>query len=145
MNTKTTHKGAKAQSLASLRFKAFVVDMFMIYIPILYITTYFILDGKEDFLSNQLAVFCDTFLLGLILSAFFAKTGQSPGYKAYELKLIDIQTKAKPSFGRAFFRYFCFLLSGATLFGLFVCFIREDKRHLHDLLSQTNVQIAKNV
>ncbi len=122
------------------RFKAFVVDMFMIYIPILYITTYVILDGKEDFLSNQLAVFVDTFLFGLILSLFFAKSSQSPGFKAYELSLVDAKTHTKPSLLKAFFRYFCFLLSGASVLGLFVGFFRRDKKQLHDLLSSTYVK-----
>ncbi len=121
------------------RFKAFIVDIFMIYIPILYITTYVILDGKEDFLNNDIAVFCDVFLLGFILSIFFAKTSQSPGYKAYELKLLDKKTMKKPSFLRAFWRYFCFLLSGASVVGLIICFFRKDKQNLHDLISQTIV------
>ncbi len=122
------------------RFKAFVIDTFMIYIPILYITTYGFLNGKEDFLSNQLAVFIDTFLFGLILSMFFSKTGQSPGFKAYELKLIDNATGNKPTFLKAFIRYFYFLISGTTIVGLFMGFFRKDKKTLHDILSNTKVQ-----
>ncbi len=121
------------------RFKSFVVDVFMIYTPILYITTYLILDGKDDFLANQIAVFCDTFLFGFILSIFFAKSSQSPGYKAYEIKLLDSKTMKKPSFLRAFWRYFAFLISGASLIGLILCFFRKDKQNLHDLLSRTIV------
>lgn len=122
------------------RMKAFITDSFMIYIPILYITTYLILDGKEDFLSNQMAVFVDTFLFGFILSIFFAKSGQSPGFRAYEMKLIDKKTMEKPSFFKAFFRYFCFLISGASVVGLFLCFFRKDKQNLHDIMSQTMAQ-----
>lgn len=122
------------------RFKAFITDMFMIYIPILYITTYVVLDGKDDFLSNQIAVFVDVFLLGFILCIFFAKSGQSPGYRAYEIKLVDKKTLKKPSFFKAFWRYFCFLLSGASVIGLFVCFFRKDKQNLHDLISGTITQ-----
>lgn len=122
------------------RMKAFITDSFMIYIPILYITTYLILDGKEDFLSNQIAVFVDTFLFGFILSIFFAKSGQSPGFRAYEMKLIDKKTMEKPSFFKVFFRYFCFLISGASVVGLFLCFFRKDKQNLHDIMSQTMAQ-----
>ncbi len=121
------------------RFKSFVVDIFMIYTPILYITTYVVLDGKDDFLANQIAVFVDTFLLGLILSIFFAKSSQSPGYKAYDIRLLDKKTMKSPSFLRAFFRYFVFLISGASLVGLVLCFFRKDKQNLHDLLSRTIV------
>ncbi len=119
------------------RFKAFIIDMFMIYIPILYVTTYMVLGSKEAFLQNQFAIFIDTFLLGFILSIFVAKSGQSPGYKAYDMKVIDICTKEKPSFLKAFLRYVCFLISGATLVGLFVGWFRKDKRNLHDLMSKT--------
>lgn len=34
---------------ASERIKAFITDMFMINMPLLYLTTYVFLDGKEDF------------------------------------------------------------------------------------------------
>lgn len=122
------------------RFKAFIIDTFMIYIPILYITTYLILGSKEEFLANQIAIFVDTFLFGLILSIFFAKSGQSPGFRAYEMKLIDKKTMQKPTLLKAFYRYFCFLISGASVVGLFVCFFRKDKQNLHDLMSQTMAQ-----
>lgn len=120
-----------------LRIKAFIVDIFMIYIPILYVTAYIVLDGKDDFLSNETAIFVDVFLFGLILIVFWVAKGQSPGYKAYDLHVIDTRTKKKPLFFRALMRYICFLLSGATFLGLFVVFFRKDRMHLHDLLSNT--------
>lgn len=122
------------------RFKAFVIDTFMIYIPILYITTYVVLDGKDDFLANQVAIFIDAFLFGFVLSIFFAKTGQSIGYKAYNIQLYDTKNMQKPSFLKAFFRYFCFLFSGAFLFGILLCFFRKDKKNLHDILSKTSIK-----
>lgn len=124
---------------AIMRIKAFIVDVFMIYIPILYITTYLILDGKDDFLQNQMAIFIDTALFGLILTIFLAKNGQSPGYKAYSLYAIDTRTKEKVLFVRALFRYICFLFSGATFVGLFIFIFRKDKMHLHDILSNTTI------
>lgn len=121
------------------RFKAWVVDMFMIYVPILYITTYIILDGKEAFQSNQWAIFIDTVLFGLILALFWTKKGQSPGLKAYDLKLIDTNTGQNPSFVRAFWRYLAYLISGATIIGLLLAPFRKDRKNLHDLLSKTLV------
>lgn len=119
------------------RIKAFIVDVFMIYIPILYITAYMVLDGKDDFLNNQEAIFIDVLLFGIILVIFWVKSGQSPGYKAYALQVIDANTKQKPLFVRSLWRYFAFLISGASFFGLFVFLFRKDKRHLHDILSNT--------
>lgn len=119
------------------RIKAFITDIFMIYVPILYVTTYGILNGKDDFLENQLAIFIATFLLGLILSIFFTLSGQSPGFRAYEMELINIKTGKKPSFILAFWRYLCFLFSATTIAGIILCFFRKDGRNLHDLLSNT--------
>lgn len=137
--SKIQEKNIKALHVSPIlwRFKAFIVDTFMIYIPLLYITGYGILDGKDSFLSNHLAHFAVTFLFGLILSIFFAKNAQTPGYKAYSMRLVCKDTLQKPSFFRAFFRYFCFLISGASVFGLILCFFRKDKQNLHDLLSKT--------
>lgn len=120
-----------------LRIKAFIIDTFMIYIPILYFTTYVILGSKEAFLENQFAIFIDIFLFGFILTIFFSIKGQSPGYKAYEIELIDMKTEKRVKFLKAFWRYFCFLIAGASVVGLFLCFFREDRLNLHDILSKT--------
>ena len=72
-----------------LRIKALIVDLFMIYVPILYIITYIFMDGKDDFQSSQLAPFVATLLYGLIYAAFISRTGQTPGKKAYEIKAIS--------------------------------------------------------
>jgi len=122
------------------RFKAWVIDMFMIYVPLLYFTTYVILDGKEAFQSNNLAIFADTALFGIILALFWSKKGQSPGLKAYDLYLIDSNTKQKPSFIRSLWRYVAYLFSGVTLVGLLIGFFRKDRKNLHDLLSHTYVR-----
>jgi len=76
-NPATEEPSFKAAAIVA-RFKAWVIDMFMIYVPLLYVTTYIILDGKEAFQSNQWAIFIDTTLFGLILALFWAKKGQSP-------------------------------------------------------------------
>lgn len=125
------------------RFKAFVVDLFIILMPILYITTYLILDGKEDFQQNQIAIFLCSLLFGVILSIFFAKTAQSPGYKAYDLWLVDDITKKNPNFLKLILRYIIFLFSCAFLFGIILAFLRKDRKTLHDLLTKTSVLTKK--
>jgi uncharacterized RDD family membrane protein YckC len=121
------------------RAKALIIDVFMIYIPLLYLTTYVILDGKEAFQSNQWAIFIDSFLFGLILALFWAKTGQSPGCRAYNLEVIHTKTGKKPHFFQALWRYGAFLLAGTTIFGILLAPFRQDKKNLHDLLSHTLV------
>ncbi|MDR0761446.1 MAG: RDD family protein [Campylobacteraceae bacterium] len=119
------------------RIKAFIVDMFMINMPILYFTVYIILGGRDEFLNNQPAILICTMIFGVILSIFFAVTGQSPGYKAYGIQLMDLQTKQKPGFFRAMWRFLCFVVFGAIFIGFLPAFFRKDKRCLHDILSDT--------
>lgn len=135
------------QKIASIpkRVKAFLIDMFMINMPILYIATYLILDGKDDFRQNSIAIFICTMLFGTITSALFSKFSQTPGYKAYEMKLIYIKTGNSVGFFRCFFRFFCFIVSGVTLIGLILCFFRKDGKNLHDLLSNTMAVDMRNL
>ncbi len=72
-----------------LRFKAFLIDIFLLYTPILYLF-YFILGSKEAFLNNQLIIFLCSLIFGLIQGLFLLKKAQSPGFKAYDLYLINI-------------------------------------------------------
>ena len=60
------------------RVKAFIMDMFFIAAPLLYIMTYVILSGKDEFQSNQLAIFLVWLVFGVIQSIFFAFKAQRP-------------------------------------------------------------------
>lgn len=84
-----------------LRFRALLIDIFLIYVPILYLF-YFLLGSKEAFLNNHFITTLCTFLFGLIQAIFLTKKAQSPGLKAYDLYLIDIKTGKKLSFLRNF-------------------------------------------
>ena len=121
------------------RIKAFITDMFMIYAPILYIITYLFLDGKEDFQSSQLAPFIGVSLYGLIYALLTSRFGQTPGKKAYLIKIVDITTQKNISFIRALFRFIVFLFSATIAIGLVLPFFRKDNRTLHDLLAKTVV------
>lgn len=127
-----------------LRIKAFIVDMFFIAMPLLYITTYLILGSKEAFQENQFAIAIVWAIYGLITSVFIAKSAQTPGYKFAEIYLIDLKTGRKISFFKAFLRFVCFILAGFSIVGLLLCFFRKDKLNLHDLLTQTAPVIKKS-
>jgi uncharacterized RDD family membrane protein YckC len=144
---KITKKNQNEQRLASIpkKIKAFVIDMFMINMPILYIAAYLILNGKEDFQQNPAAIFICTMLFGLIMSILFFKFAQTPGYKAYEIKLVDAKTGKTVGFFRCFFRFVCFIFSGTILVGLLLCFFRKDGKNLHDLLSNTVAIDIQNI
>ena len=121
------------------RIKAFITDMFMIYAPILYIITYVFMGGKEDFQASQYAPLIGVTLYGFIYAILLSKLGQTPGKKAYTIKVVDVKTKEKISFIRALLRFIAFLFSATILLGLLVPFYRKDNRALHDLLCGTVV------
>ncbi|MGE4419476.1 MAG: RDD family protein [Sulfurimonas sp.] len=123
----------------SSRVKAFITDMFMIYAPILYLITYVALGGKDEFQSSQLAPFIGVTLYGLIYAVLLSKFAQTPGKKAYELKVVDDKTGENLSFFRALLRFVAFLFTATTLLGLFVPFYRRDKKALHDIICGTLV------
>ena len=109
----------------------------MIYTPILYVITYIILNGKEAFQASASAQFAGVLLYGIIYAVFLFKTGQTPGKKAYSMKVVDFKTHQKLSFFRACWRFIAFLFTATTLLGLFIPFYRKDKRALHDILSNS--------
>jgi len=124
------------------RVKALIVDLFMIYTPILYLITYVVLGSKEQFQSSQFAPFIAISLYGLIYSVLISKFGQTPGKKAYSIKVIDDKTNKNISFFRALWRFVMFLFSATILIGLLIPFYRKDKKALHDIICGT-VEIYK--
>ncbi len=121
------------------RIKAFITDMFMIYIPILYIITYIFMDGAADFQDSQLAPLLGVSIYGLVYAVLLAKYGQTPGKKAYHIKVINSKTHENISYFMAFIRFFAFLFTATTLLGLLLPLYREDKKSLHDILASTVV------
>lgn len=130
---------------ASRRVKAFITDMFMINMPILYLTTYIFLDGKDAFTHNQIAILACGISYGIITSLFFAISSQTPGYRYAQLKLVrfseDSQSlsKHKVGFIRVFVRYVFWIIGTSFLFGIVIGILRTDGRCLHDVLCDTCV------
>lgn len=118
--------------------KAFITDLFMLLMPIMYAVVYLMMDGREGFskhmMEGWLAILIPNFI---IVFLFFWRTGQTPGCKAYNIKLIDNKTGKQPHPLAIGLRYYFELLSILSLVGLFMAFFRKDKRTLHDLLSGT--------
>ncbi|MDH4944446.1 RDD family protein [Sulfurimonas sp. C5] len=119
------------------RIKAFVVDMFMIYTPILYFIAYVVMGSKEEFQASQLAPLIAVSIYGVIYAVLIAKFGQTPGKKAYMIKIVDDKTMKNISFFRAICRFIMFLFSTTILLGLLTPFYRRDKKALHDIVCGT--------
>jgi uncharacterized RDD family membrane protein YckC len=121
------------------RFKAFVTDMFMIMMPIMYLTTYVIMDGADSFKSSETARWVTMAIYGLITVIFWVRKGQTPGFKAYDLRLVDDNTKKPIGYGLAVARYLMFIFSAVSIVGILLPFFRKDKKTLQDVLMQTSV------
>ena len=123
-----------------LKIKAFITDSFMLLMPIMYVVFYFIMDGREDFAEHRLSGWLYILIpLIIVQTLFLYKTGQTPGYRAYNITLIDEKSKKKPSLFIVLFRNLSAILSFFTIIGWMLMFFRKDNKNLHDLLSATAV------
>lgn len=140
--TKNFWQNFLSQTLLIQRFKAFITDIFMIYMPILYITTYVILGSKEALWASQSAIFSCVVVYGIITSAIFAHNGQSCGYM-YAKIILKKDNGKEIGFATAFVRFVIFCVSFGLIVGLFVPLVRKDRRFLHDLALKVSVETCK--
>jgi len=139
---KKTVQKAEVQHLPyasiSTKTKAFITDAFMLLMPIMYIVVYFVVGGLPAF-SKQLATGWSYILLPnfIVVLLFFWKSGQTPGCKAYDIKLVDSKTGEKAHPLAIGLRYYFELISIISIIGLAMAFFRKDRKCLHDLLSGT--------
>jgi len=123
-----------------LKIKAFLTDAFMLLMPIMYVVFYLVMDGREGFSEHKLLGWFYILLpLVIVQTIFMHLTGQTPGYRAYNITLIDENTKKKPTLFIIIFRNLAAILSLFTLLGWALMFFRKDNKTLHDLLSATAV------
>jgi len=125
---------------SGLKIKAFLTDAFMLLMPIMYIVFYLVLDGREGFAEHKLLGWMYILVpLVVVQSIFMYFSGQTPGYRAYNITLIYEKTKSKPSLFVIVFRNLSAILSFFTIVGWMLMFFRKDSKTLHDLLSVTAV------
>lgn len=120
--------------------KAFITDSFMLLMPIMYLVTYLLMDGLQDFSKHKLegwiAILIPNFI---IVFLFFWRSAQTPGCKAYAIKLVDSKTGAQAHPLAIALRYYFELISIILVLGLLMAFFRKDRKCLHDLLSGTTL------
>ena len=128
--------------LASLpsRLKAFLLDTFLITTPILYIVIYLIMGSGEEFSQNRALGWGIIFAIhATIILIFWLKNGQTPGLKAYDIKLVDNITKQRVSVIQVLVRYATTLFAVVSIFLLFIPFFNKDKKTFQDILSNTSI------
>ena len=132
------HKNEYQYASSGMKIKAFLTDAFMLVMPIMYVVFYLVMGGREGFSEHKMIGWIYILLpLVIVQSIFMYKTGQTPGYRAYNLTLIDENTGKKPSLFIILFRNLAAILSLFTFFGWIMMFFRKDNKTLHDLLSTT--------
>ena len=124
----------------SEKLKAFLTDSFMLLMPIMYTVFYLVMGGREGFAAHKALGWLYILIpLVIVQTLFMFKSGQTPGYRAYDLEVIDESTGKRPSLGLILFRNLAAILSMAMLFGWMLMFFRKDHKNLHDLLSNTAI------
>jgi uncharacterized RDD family membrane protein YckC len=138
--TKSSSSPQREYATVGDKLKAFLTDSFMLLMPIMYVVFYLVMGGREGFAAHK-ALGWLYILIPLIIvqTLFMYKTGQTPGYRAYNIEVIDESTGARPSLFLILFRNLAAVLSMATIFGWMLMFFRKDHKNLHDLLSNTAV------
>jgi len=122
------------------KIKAFITDSFLLSMPIAYIVIYLVLGGREGFRDDMVMGWIYLLApLGFIVILFYFIAGQTPGMKAYEIKVVDNKTGEKPSILLSALRFFFFNIVLFSFIGIFVSFFRDDRRGIHDILSGTSV------
>lgn len=147
---KVRYAGFKERGLA------FVTDIFMIGIPITLIIM--ILFGHNQMMHsaggmdvlmnpaeakqhapNPVASIVQMTLYALTFILFWRLSGQTPGKKMMQIKVVDAVTFERASWGKLLLRFVGYFLSFISIIGFFAGLFRPDKRALHDLVSGTAV------
>jgi uncharacterized RDD family membrane protein YckC len=127
------------------RIKAFITDSFMLLMPILYGVIYLVMGSREGFAQNMLLGWVYIVIpLVMVETIFIIKTGQTPGMRAYEMRVVDATTKEIPkSVGLVVVRQVLGVVD-FLLFGWLLIFFRKDRRTPHEILTNTMLIKTKN-
>jgi len=121
----------------SERFKAFITDTFMLLMPIMYIVFYLVMDGREGFSQQKLLGWLYIVVPYITVTmVFLAKTGQTPGMRAYDIKVVNLADGKIPPPGRLFVRQ-ALGVADFLFFGWVTMFFRRDHRTPHEILTHT--------
>ena len=128
-----------------LRFKAFITDTFMLFMPIIYIVFYIVMGSREEFADDKMMGWLYIFIPHMIITiAFLFKKGQTPGLKAYEGTLVDKKTGKKAKLIWIISRYFITTIVVMLPILWLVPYFNKKRLTLQDLLSQTCIKYTPN-
>ena len=122
-----------------IKSKAAITDSFMLLMPIMYVVFYLVMDGRDGFSDDKIMGWVYILLPFITVQTLFMffGNGQTPGYRNYKIKVVDVNTLENAPLLSIIFRNIAMVLSIATVVGWLMMFFRKDNRGLHDLLSNT--------
>lgn len=127
-------------SSLSFRFKAFLIDTFLITMPIFYIVIYLVMGSGAEFAQNRALGWSIILAIHIVaIFIFWLKKAQTPGLKAYNLKLVDSKTLKKISFFQALIRYFATGFSIISIFFFLTPYFNKERKTFQDIVSRTKI------
>jgi len=122
------------------QIKAVITDVFMLVMPLMYVSIYILLGGREGFASNMLLGWGYILAPYLIISVIFLiLKGQTPGLKAYDIKLVNASNHNKANLFQIIIRQFLSILITTSIIGLLFPFFRKDSRTIQDIIASTTI------
>ena len=145
-NTDKVEKPKIPFASLGVKAKAFLTDIFMLLMPLFYVSIYLVFDGLEDVAKHRLSAWAFAIIPFLLLLTLFMlkDEGRSPGARSQGLKVIEFHTLEKPSLFSTVFRNLMLPFSMFIPIFWLIPFFRKDKQMLHDLLSATCVIVDPN-
>ena len=123
-----------------IQIKAVLTDLFMLVMPLMYISIYLILGGREGFAQNMTLGWVYILIPYLVISVLFLiKTGQTPGLKAYEIKMVNAKNHKDINIFQAIIRQLLSILITMSIIGLILPFFRKDNKTIQDIIASTTI------
>ncbi len=130
----------------SSRLKAFLTDTFMITMPILYIVIYLVMGGREGFRENMAQGWLYILIPHyIIVTLLWTIKGQTPGMKAYGIKVVKASNFTNINFIQATLRYIFLPISIISVIGVLIALFRKDRATLADLISFSRVIAIEDI
>ena len=124
-----------------VKAKAFLTDIFMLFMPLMYVVIYVVMEGREGASHDKLLAWIYVMAPFLLIITVFmiVDSGRTPGARSQSLKVIDFHTLEKPSLFSIIFRNITLLFTMFIPLFWIIPFFRKDARMIHDFLSATCV------
>ena len=127
------------------RIKAFITDMFMLLMPIMYLVFYVVMGSREEFAQDKMHGWLYIIIPNMIaVVSFWYFKAQTPGMKAYEISIIDSKTAQKPIVIKLFARYFFTFIAIFIPILWLIPYFNKKKKTFQDYLSGTCIKTTSN-